>query len=287
MNIALTGSSGLIGSRLLIDLKNLNYNFFCISSSLSIPEKNIYSYEDMLLGKVSQSIDCIIHLASLNSNISEEDIPLEIEITKNVIRGMSIMGCKKIIFFSTSKVYGDNSFADELFSEISPLNPSCSYSKAKAECENLISKSANNMNYSFLIFRVSPVLINDPSSSIGKLFEFIEKGIPIPSFKAGDSNLRSFVSYEFIYSVVAAALTAGPHAHNSTFNLSNIQAISTNGLFRMMAFTVKKNARIIYFPNFIFKAMSKVNRLQLILCRLYGNFNMSNIKLLENFDLKS
>ena len=149
MNIALTGSSGLIGSRLLIDLKNLNYNFFCISSSLSIPEKNIYSYEDMLLGKVSQSIDCIIHLASLNSNISEEDIPLEIEITKNVIRGMSIMGCKKIIFFSTSKVYGDNSFADELFSEISPLNPSCPYSKAKVECENLISKSANNMDFIF------------------------------------------------------------------------------------------------------------------------------------------
>jgi|TARA_B110001452_G_C15237359_1_gene428393 UDP-glucose 4-epimerase len=287
MNIALTGSSGLIGSRLLVDLKNLNYNFFCISSSQSIPEKNIYSYEDMLLGKVSQTIDCIIHLASLNSSISEVDIPLEIEITKNVIRGMSIMGCKKIIFFSTSKVYGDNSFADELFSEISPLNPSCSYSKAKVECENLISKTANNMNYSFLIFRVSPVLINDPSSTIGKLFKFIENGMPIPSFKAGDSNLRSFASYEFIYSVIAEALTAEPHVYNSTFNISNIQAISTNELFRMMALTMKKNARIIYLPNFIFKAMIKVNRLQLILCRLFGNFNMSNTKLLENFDLKS
>ena len=287
MNIALTGSSGLIGSRLLKDLKKINYNCFCISSSQSVPDKNIYSYEDMLSGKLPESIDCIIHLASMNSDISELEITSEIEITNNVIKGMPLMSCKKIIFFSTAKVYGDNSFEEQLFLENSPLNPCCPYSKAKAKCEEFISQNAENMDYQYLIFRSAPLLVNDPRSNVGKVFKVIGSGLPIPSFKAGDSNLRSFVSYEFIYSVVKAALDAEPHRYNSILNLSNIQEISTNGLFKMIALTMNTNARIIHFPNFIFKAMIRVNRLQLILCRLFGNFNMSNANLLKAFDVKS
>ena len=104
MNIALTGSTELNGSRHLVGLKKVNHNIFCISSSQSIPNKNIYSYEDMLAGKILESMDCIIHLASMNSEIGELDIPSEVEITQNVIKGMAIMRCKNIIFFSTSKV---------------------------------------------------------------------------------------------------------------------------------------------------------------------------------------
>ena len=42
MNIALTGSSGSIGSILVDDLKSAGHKIFCISSSHSFHEKNIY-----------------------------------------------------------------------------------------------------------------------------------------------------------------------------------------------------------------------------------------------------
>ena len=286
MNIALTGSSGLIGSCLLKDLKRTNHNLICISSSYSRPNENIYSYEDMLAGKILESIDCIIHLASMNSEMSKEEIPLEVEITKKVIEGMDAMRCKKIIFFSTSKVYGENSFVQDIFLEDSSLNPLCPYGQAKVECEQVIDRFSEDMGYRYIIFRMPPILINDPKSNIGKLFEIIGKGLPIPSFSQGDSNLRSFLSYEFLYSSIKMALRFEYKLPNKIFNLSNTHPISTNELFRVIGLSMNRNARIVYFPNFLFKAMIRVNRLQLILCRLFGNFNMPNTKLLTEFDLK-
>ena len=114
----------------------------------------------------------------------------------------------------------------------------------------------------------------------------MEKGLPIPSFSKGDSNLRSFLSYEFLYSAIKMALRLEYKLPNKVFNLSNTHPISTNELFRVIGLSFNKNARIVYFPNSLFQAMIKVNRLQLILCNLFGNFNMSNAKLLKEFDLK-
>ena len=285
MNIALTGSSGLLGSRLLKDLKNLNHNYFCISSSASSPNNNIYSYEEMLTAKIPHSVDCMIHLASQNSERSESDISADLEITNNVIKGMKTLNCKKLIFFSTSKVYGDNSFDYQLFEETSPLNPACSYGKAKAACEEQIIKAAQNSNFEYIILRMSPVLINDPRSSVGKLHTFIAQGFPVPSFAAGDKNFRSFLSYKLLFRVLESMIAMEFHHSNEIFNLTNNKAISTNELFEDIALSMQKNLKIIRFPNFLFQAMLRVNRLQLILCRLFGNSCMSNAKLTRIIDL--
>ena len=285
MNIALTGSSGLLGSRLLKDLKNLNHNYFCISSSVSSPNNNIYSYEEMISAKIPHSVDCMIHLASQNSTISESDISAELEITNSVIKGMKALNCKKLIFFSTSKVYGDNSFNHQLFEETSPLNPTCSYGKAKAACEEEIINAAQNSNFEYIILRMSPVLINDPRSSVGKLHTFIAQGFPVPSFAAGDKNFRSFLSYKLLFRVLEPMIAMEFHHSNEIFNLTNNKAISTNELFEDIALSMQKNLKIIRFPNFLFQAMLRVNRLQLILCRLFGNSCMSNAKLTRIIDL--
>jgi hypothetical protein len=54
-----------------------------------------------------------------------------------------------------------------------------------------------------------PVLINHPKSNLGKLFQLVEKGIPIPSFQVGDINQRSFLSYELLAYVLEAILQKG------------------------------------------------------------------------------
>ena len=286
MNIALTGSSGLIGSRLSKDLQNMRHNLFCISSTHSSPENNIFSYEDMLECKIPQPIDCIIHLASINSQLRESEIASEVAITEKIITSMKVMGCKKIIFFSSAKVYGDNSFEHQIFTERSPLYSTCSYSKAKILCEDVIAKSAQKESFNYIVFRMPPVLINHPKSNIGTLFKVVQKGLPIPSFAAGDLNKRSFLSYELLCSVIESALEPERKFDNEIFNLSNTKILSTNDLFREIAFSMSKKSALFYCPNFIFRAMLRVNRLQLLLCRLFGNFHMSNAKLLKEFDLQ-
>ena len=69
MNIALTGSSGLIGSKLLIDLREMGHNILCISSTITnSKEKNIYSYDELEASDINFKADCILHLASINSD---------------------------------------------------------------------------------------------------------------------------------------------------------------------------------------------------------------------------
>ena len=118
-----------------------------------------------------------------------------------------------------------------------------------------------------------PVLINHPKSNLGKLFQLVEKGIPIPSFQVGDTNQRSFLSYDLFAYILKVILNKGSIASSQTFNLSDSETISTNDLLKRFGNSINKKPRIVYLPNFLFRAMIKINRLQLILCRLFGNFH--------------
>ena len=77
MNIALTGSSGLIGSKLLLDLKNMGHEILCISSTQSCSKKNIFLYSELKSHKSDFKIDFFIHSASINSNLKESEIPFK------------------------------------------------------------------------------------------------------------------------------------------------------------------------------------------------------------------
>ena len=182
MNIALTGSSGLIGSKLLKHLCDLGHEVLSISSSHSSHKDNIFLYEELQSREISFKADFLIHLASINSNLEESEIPLEIELLNKAIDCMENLNCKNIIFFSTIKVYGENSFNANLINvdENFPKAPECSYGLAKELCEQALINLSHEKNFNYLIFRLPPVLINHPKSNIGKLFQLVERGFPIP-----------------------------------------------------------------------------------------------------------
>jgi len=287
MNIALTGSSGLIGSKILKDLHDLDHEVLRISSSHSCHKDNIFLYEELLSKEISFKADFVIHLASINSNLSELEIPKEIELLNKVIDCMVNLDCKNIIFFSTIKVYAENSFSQNLMgvNETFPKLPECFYGKAKERCEGALIELSNKKNFNYYIFRLPPVLINQPKSSIGKLFWLVENGFPIPSFRIGDLNQRSFLHYELLSHVVKEVIELGAISSSKILNIADSNPISTNDLLRRFGLSINKKPRIIYLPNFLFKAMMRINRLQLILCRLFGNFYLSNAKLKEEFKI--
>ena len=138
MIIAVTGANGSIGKELIPFLENLGHQVLIISSSTSDSEDNIFSYLDLQNKQIPFKADILMHLASINSNLEENQIDDEIDITKKILSALPSLQCKQIIFFSTSKVYGDNSFDMNYFEESSPLKPKCYYGKAKKICEELI-----------------------------------------------------------------------------------------------------------------------------------------------------
>jgi len=283
MNIALTGSSGLIGSLLITDLKKMGHNILCISSSQSSHESNIFLYDEILSENHLFQADCLLHLASQNSDLMSSDIDKEVSISQKTIDCMMALDCKKIIFFSSIKVYGDNSFEYRQIDEDSSLEPTCFYGTAKKKCEAAISQLASQKDFNYTIFRLPPLLIDHPKSNLRKLFQLAKKGYPIPSFKAGDSNLRSFLPYSLLKQVVYLAVSDTSKINNQILNLTNSKPISTNALFALIGDKVGKDIKIIYLPNFIFNIMRRVAKLESILCRLYGNFHISNAKLKQEF----
>tara|TARA_B100001093_G_scaffold515883_1_gene593280 strand:+ start:786 stop:1655 length:870 start_codon:yes stop_codon:yes gene_type:complete len=285
MNIALTGSSGIIGSKLLADLKEMGHNVICISSSTSNLKENIYSYEELELIDLNCKIDCLMHLASINSNLLESQVSLELELLKKVMLIMKKIECNHLIFFSTIKVYGENSFIFEEIDENSLLKPECFYGKAKKQCEEIIAQYAKVHSFNYLILRIPPILVNNPKSNIGTLFRIVKKGLPIPSFHLGNKNQRSFLSYDLLIHVLRIICDDFYKIKNLTLNISDSKPISTNELYLKIGKSLNKRVRIFYLPDILFQLMIRINRLQLICERLFGNFYVSNAKLKKEFKI--
>ena len=91
--------------------------------------------------------------------------------------------------------------------------------------------------------------------------------------------------YSLLKEVIYKTLDGSSNPQYQIFNLTSSRAISTNALFRSIGDSVGKKIKIIYLPNFLFQLMMKVGKLELLLCRLYGNFDISNAKLKKEFNI--
>jgi len=271
MNIALTGAAGSIGKELQPFLERLGHSIVTISSSQPANGQSIFSYKDLVTRQIHLKVDAFIHLASLNSNLLKDDIDKEVKLTRIILDSMQSLGCSKLIFFSTAKVYGDNSFLENIFLESSETNPECPYSQAKKICEDLIQIKSSELNLHTTILRLPPVLSQADSSNLGKLIRLSKSGAYIPTFSRGNTNLRSFISFINIKEVIKALLGRQHIGNNNIYNLADDQHISLNGLLRIYG-----DKRIIVLPMLIEKLIFKISFAQGILLKLYGNFMIAN-----------
>ena len=282
MIIAVTGANGSIGKELIPFLENLGHQVLIISSSTSDSEDNIFSYLDLQNKQIPFKADILMHLASINSNLEESQIDDEIDITKKILSALPSLQCKQIIFFSTSKVYGDNSFDMNYFEESSPLKPKCYYGKAKKICEELIflESKANSLNA--LIFRMPPLLNQSNNSNIGKLINLSKRGLPIPSLAQGNLNKRSFISISNIKVVIDYVLkNTDIIKKNEIYNLTDDSVISINELL-----SISGSSRIYSLPMIAGKFLFRMPILKTILVKLYGNFVLDNTKLKSDMSVK-
>jgi UDP-glucose 4-epimerase len=206
MNIALTGANGSIGRELRPFLKHQGHNVFSISTSSPSDGKLSFTYEELIGKTIDVKIDIFLHLASINSNLKEEEINKEIKLTKDMLLSLPTLNCKKLIFFSSAKVYGDNSTSKVFYSEDDDLNPRCSYGKAKKLSEELIQLKSSSMGIKSIILRLPPVLSKSTKSNLGKLIKFSQRKISLPIFAQGFKNQRSFLSLNNLKTIINYAI---------------------------------------------------------------------------------
>jgi UDP-glucose 4-epimerase len=168
--IFITGGLGVVGKELIKLLIQDNYNLICIdtrkqiSRNFNFIQKNkvkVYACDILDKKKIlrlSKKQDCIIHLAAmLGVKNTETNIKkcwmVNVAGTQNIIDAYNSNKIKKIVFSSSSEVYGEATV--DLIDENQPLLGRNIYACSKIAAENIIlNNRLVNKSTNYTIFRL-------------------------------------------------------------------------------------------------------------------------------------
>jgi UDP-glucose 4-epimerase len=265
-NILVTGGAGFIGSALVPLLLTRNYHvtvvdhrpksklqglepFFSVDNFEFV---RIDLLEEKELKDVIKECDLIFHLAA-NVDVrsghqdTEIDFVNNIVATRNVLESMRVSDkCKKIIFTSSSVVYGEP-LVIPTPEDYGPLKPISLYGASKLASEALICGYVGTFGIDAVIFRLANVI----GSSIGHgiIFDFFKK---LKQSKGkyleilGDGNQRK--SYLYIDDCINA-LAVGLYQFSSgleIFNVGSDDQIDTNTIAQIIITELGVDPQITY-----------------------------------------
>lgn len=182
--ILITGALGHIGSRFIHEIKPHEFtevvlmdNMFTqrFPSLFNLPKEVNYQFieEDVLTGNMVEylkGIDVVIHLAAITNaegsfDIQEKVEEVNYEGTRRIAEACMITG-SKLIFLSTTSVYGtQETIVDENCPE-SDLQPQSPYAKSKLKAEKMLKALAEKSDLKYIICRFGTIF----GTSIGMRF---------------------------------------------------------------------------------------------------------------------
>ncbi|MGZ9586821.1 NAD-dependent epimerase/dehydratase family protein [Paenibacillus marinisediminis] len=248
MKALVTGGAGFIGSHLVEQLVADGFRVSVIDNlqsggvSYLHPEAVLYE-EDIRSDRIIDIIvreepDYVFHLAAqadVQQSMDDPRYDADVNIigTVNVLKACQQAFVKKLIFSSTSGVYG-NLQKERIFEE-DPANPISYYGLSKRTAEIYLQFACILRGLPFTILRYSNVYgpRQTPKGEGGVIAVFIEKikhGLPINIYGDG-SQTRDFV---FVKDVVHANIAAIKLGHGETIHVSTGNSISINELVTML-----------------------------------------------------
>jgi UDP-glucuronate 4-epimerase len=249
-NILVTGGAGFIGSNLCHYLTKKNFNVLCLDNfdvfySEEIKLNNIKSLQneksftlirgDIRDGKLLKTIfeknkvETVIHLAAkagLRNSILNptEYFDINVNGTLTLLEAMRSNGVKKLVFASSSSVYGNKNGklkeADACNKQISP------YAVSKKTAELLNYSYHVNFNINVINLRLFSVYGKNqrPDLVIHKFFNLISQNKPIEIYGNGETKR----DYTYIDDVVEAIYNSVLYIENQTQSVYEIINVGNN-----------------------------------------------------------
>ena len=253
-NILVTGGVGFIGSALVPVLLSKSFHVIVIDHLSTSKMQNVEALlsfdnfefirldllDDNKLNDVVEKCDLIFHLAA-NTDVRRGHLNTKVDFANNVVATRNVLEsmrksdrCKKIIFTSSSVVYGE----PHVFptpENYGPLKPISLYGASKLASEALISGYVGTFGIEAVIFRLANVI--GPFIEHGVIFDFFRK-LKQSQGKylevLGDGNQKK--SYLYIDDCINA-LAIGLHKFNSgleIFNVGSDDQVDTNTIAQII-----------------------------------------------------
>jgi UDP-glucose 4-epimerase len=259
--ILITGGAGFIGSALASTLiMRSKDNQVTVFDDLSTGSKeNIlhldsnpnfnFVYGSTLDVSALQNVvdvsDTVFHLAAnpsvaLGAYDTRKDFEQNIIATYNLIEAMrKSTSCKKILFASTSTIYGEapNMPISESYG---PLKPISLYGSTKLSCEAMISGYCHMFQMSGITLRLANII--GPVSKKGVVYDFVSKLSSSPNFLNILGNGKQNKSYLYIDDCIEAIMKIKSQMdqNKKIFEIFNIGSADTVNVLDIAKIVIKE-----------------------------------------------
>ena len=262
--ILITGGAGFIGSHIADEL--INDNEITIIDNLSTGNiKNLKCLEhDNLkfihgdlcktnLDDITSGIDYIFHLAAMASVPLSVEKPIEcneinLNATVKLLKSAVDNDVKKIVFSSSSAVYGQNT--NMPLKETEPLMPTSPYAASKTSCEVYLKSfyESYGLNYTalryFNVFGPKQDKNSQYAAVIPNFISSLLEGKPAEIYGDGEQT-RDFV---YVGDVVKANINACKSNYNGVVNVASGEKLTINRLYEIIKDTLGSELEPEYLP---------------------------------------
>jgi len=255
MKILVTGGAGFIGSHLVDKL--VENNDVTVIDNLSsgkekfVNKKAILVKEDLLnsdkICKHFKNIDILYHLAANpDVKIGAENTRIHLEqniiATYNVLEAMRKNNVKKIVFTSSSTVYGSAPMPTS--ESYGPLKPESLYGASKLACEALVSSYCHTFDMQSWIFRFANII--GERSTHGVIYDFINRLKRNPKELEILGNGKQKKSYLHVKECVDAMIFAIENSNENVniFNIGSEDTISVTDIAKIVSEKMNLNPRL-------------------------------------------
>ena len=287
MRIWVTGCAGFIGSQLtrrLIERGDEVIGLDCFDETLYSAELHrahlvpLYAHPDHrrftfhegdildaeLCGRLAAGCDVIVHLAALagvrpSLNQAARYMRVNVEGTQNILDAARAHGRQRIVFASSSSVYGARSEVPFRETDVA-VAPASPYAASKRAGELICSTHADLYGASIAALRFFTVYgpHQRPEMAIAKFARLILEGGEVPIFGNGGNadgscDATTARDYTYVDDILdgiegAIARTADPRLGLRVYNLGGAQVTTLSELVGLLEEALGRPARRVYLP---------------------------------------
>jgi UDP-glucose 4-epimerase len=253
MKIVIVGGGGFIGSAVSNSLKN-NHDITVFDTKSPVDKTVGFFHGDVMnpgeLEKATKKCDTVLHLAAFLGVRETEENPLKtldvnIQGTYNVLNACIKNNVKRVVFSSSSEVYGNAEHVP--ISENERLAPVSNYGISKVVAESYIRAFSNKFDLEYVILRYFNVYgpLQRADFVIPKMVRASLENTPIKIYGNGE-QIRAFTH---VSDAVEGTLLAMEKGKNDVFNIGNDrEPISIKNLASLILKITGSESKIEFVP---------------------------------------